>query len=174
VTGGTLSRAEELRREFDDGFSRAAVSASGATEALFGLGLGGDAYALRMGEISGLYADRRIVPVPGPLPELLGIAGLRGAIVPVFSLESLLGYPPESSRPRWLVHAGQGPGIGLAFCDFAGHFRVPKGSVLLVREGGRPHVIEAVARDGRPHGVIAVASILESLRARCQPLAKEP
>ena len=70
-------------------------------------------YAVRLSEISGLFADKTITRVPGGAAALLGIAGFRGAIVPVYGLRALLGHSGAQS-PRWLVIATAAP-VALAF-----------------------------------------------------------
>ena len=170
-----IRNAADLRLEFDQGFAQPASVARDDAVSFIGLEIDGDAYALRVGDISGLFVDRRIVGLPGPLPELLGIAGLRGGIVAVYSVRRLLGYEEAGgAAPRWLAHAGKGPSLGLAFHDFGGHFRVPKASVLPSSEGSRPHVFEAVLGDDRRWGVIDIASVLTTVRRRNDLFAKEP
>ena len=41
--------------------------------------------------------------VPGPEAALLGIAGLRGALLPIYGLAVLLGYPAPTEAPRLVV-----------------------------------------------------------------------
>jgi chemotaxis signal transduction protein len=66
--------------------------------------------------------------VPGPLPELLGIVGLRGAIVPVYDLRLLLGHTP-AGPPRWLVLAAGGQ-VALAFDHLEGHIVVAADAIV--------------------------------------------
>jgi len=44
-----------------------------------------------MAEVSGLFADKKVTRLPSPVSELSGIAGLRGAVLPVYDLAMLLG-----------------------------------------------------------------------------------
>ncbi len=61
-------------------------------------------------------SKEKIVPVPSRVPELLGLTGIRGVVVPVFSLSRLLGFDSEHGQALWLVFCGerQSP-IALAF-----------------------------------------------------------
>ncbi len=121
-------RARELRREFDEGFARAALLQERDSVELLAVRVCADAHAIRLSDIAGLFADRRITPVPGPLPELLGVVGLRGSIIPVYDLRLLLGHTP-AGPPRWLVLAAGGQ-IGLAFDQLDGHVVVSRDAIV--------------------------------------------
>ncbi len=90
VTG----RAAELRDAFDRVFAEAHPPAPPPSEDLLAIRIASEPYALRLTEIAGLFADRKITPVAGRVSALLGIAGFRGLIVPVYDLQVLLGCPP--------------------------------------------------------------------------------
>jgi hypothetical protein len=92
-----LRTAAALRREFDQSFAQPPATELARVENFLAVRIGGDAYAMRVAEIAGLYADKRIVPLPSPLPSLLGTVGFRGQIAPVYDLAMLFGYP---ARPR--------------------------------------------------------------------------
>src|SRR5260370_41047957 len=97
-------KVAELRSVFDQ--ARAAPFSSGAeehTEDLLAIRVSRDAYAIRVSEIAGLATDRNIVAFPTPIPELLGVASIRGALVPVYSLAMLPRYKPETDRTRLLA-----------------------------------------------------------------------
>src|SRR6202030_4383581 len=97
--------AAALRCLFDSSFAAAASSTTGPLEDLLAICVEGDPYALRLSEIAGLYVDVKIVPVPGPIAQLLGIVSLRGKLAPVYDLAALLHYPLAVS-PRWMILAG--------------------------------------------------------------------
>jgi purine-binding chemotaxis protein CheW len=98
-------------------------------EGLLAIRVGADPYALRLSEIVGLHADVKIVPVPSPVAQLLGIVGLRGMMAPVYDLAALLGYPPAAS-PRWMVLAGASQSMGLAFDAFEAQTAKAKAQVV--------------------------------------------
>src|SRR5215218_10100104 len=87
------NRAAELREAFDRSFAQLATSEADVVESLLGIRIGTDPYGLRLGELSGLFADKKITRLPSPVSELLGIAGFRGAVLPVYDLGMLLGCP---------------------------------------------------------------------------------
>jgi len=111
-----MERAAEMRREFDQAFVRPVQFDATLTERLLTIRAGGQALAIRLSAVAGLFADRKVTPVPGGHPALRGIAGFRGAILPVYDLPRLLGIAGPQS-PRWLVIAKAAP-VALAFDAF--------------------------------------------------------
>jgi purine-binding chemotaxis protein CheW len=129
---GVGDRLADLRDDFDRSFTEPARSHDDEHVELLAVRAGGRPYALRLSQTSGLYPDRPVTPLPGPLAALLGVAGFGGAIVPVYDLAALLGHP-AADRPRWLVLAAGQPALALAFHELDGHVRVP--ARLIVAEG---------------------------------------
>jgi chemotaxis signal transduction protein len=165
-----VATAAALRRSFDESFAVAATSKLERLEGLLAIRVGGDPYALRLSQISGLYADRRIVGVPSPVVELLGIVRLRGSMLPVYDLAALLQYPPAAS-PRWMVVAGgsQQP-IGFAFEGFDAHVQVAEASLVGDEDRAesavttRQHVRGNIRVAGALRLVIQIASVVETIR----------
>ena len=94
-------RAEALRSAFDRSFAEPAHFDTTPMADLLAFHAGSQAYALHLSEIAGLFADKKITRLPGRTAALLGIAGFRGAIVPVYDLSALLGSPRRSRRVGW-------------------------------------------------------------------------
>lgn len=122
-------RITELRGAFDRSFAEPPRRHDAEFDELLAIRAGRHSYVLRLSQTSGLFSDRPITPLPGPLAALLGVAGFSGSIVPVYDLSALLGHPaPEP--PRWLVLAAGTPQLALAFHDLDGHLRVPAESIV--------------------------------------------
>ena len=131
TTSGSRGSAtvDALRREFDRSFAAPAGVGAEDTLDLLALRVGGDPYAVRLADVTGLLVDRRLVPVPTNVPEFVGLIGLRGGVVPVWSLGALLGYGADRETPRWMMligERGSGQVLALAFERFDGHLRVPR------------------------------------------------
>src|SRR5436309_1156564 len=92
--GAASARVSELRRAFDGTFAKAIRTAGGEAqeEDLLAVRIFTHAYAIRVAEIAGIITSRKIVPVPSRRFELLGVAGLRGGLIPVYHLGALLGH----------------------------------------------------------------------------------
>lgn len=88
---------ERLRREFDAAFALPHPEPGPPLESF----LVGPEFAIRVAELKGVLAAKELVPIPGRRPELVGLAGVRGVALPVFSLSLLLGRGRE--EPRWIL-----------------------------------------------------------------------
>jgi purine-binding chemotaxis protein CheW len=159
------TQAYELRQEFDRAFARAPERKDDHTLDLLGITLFGAAYALRLADVAGLYAGKKIARVPASRPGLLGIAGFRGAILPVYDLAALIGLP-ASVRPKWLAVAKSGD-VAIAFDSFDGHLRVPEAAVAVneYKDGVRRFVSHLTQSDEGLRGVIDLDNALKPVAA---------
>jgi chemotaxis signal transduction protein len=163
---GLEQRLLLFRHAFDKAFAAAPITTLETFEDLLAVRVAGDPYALRVREITGLVASRKIVPLPSKRPELLGIAGNRGSLVAVYSLAALLGYGADSKPTPWLALAGGSDPIGLGFEAFEGFLRVRSGDLHSARvaEGAKPHVGETVLVEGnQSRRVVDIPSTLGAL-----------
>jgi purine-binding chemotaxis protein CheW len=164
------SKAVELRNTFDQ--ARAIPFSAGAAEQVEGLlsiRVSGDPYAIRVTEISGLASDRKVVVFPSCIPELLGLAGIRGGLVSVYSLAALLGYGREADQARWLVLCGVEEQIGLAFSAFEGYLLIHSTQVYATdqRDAARAHVKHVLRSPDLVCPVLSIPNILELIKRRC-------
>jgi chemotaxis signal transduction protein len=163
TTGATLTtpdRVAQLRTGFDRAF---AVPPRGHDERfveLLAIQAGRGRYAVRLTQTSGLYCDRPVTSLPGPVPALLGLAGFGGTIVPVYDLGRLLGSPAEAP-PRWLVVAAGTPPVALAFHTLDGHVRVAGDEIVTEAEAhGRDRcLLGMVPLPGGARSIIDVPSV---------------
>ena len=70
-----VTHAAELRRDFDRSFAEMPSPGKSSVEDLLAIRLGVQDYALRLSEIAGLFAGKKITPVPGGHRAQLGIVG---------------------------------------------------------------------------------------------------
>jgi purine-binding chemotaxis protein CheW len=160
-------RADELRQAFDRSFALAPQTGTdtAVVENLLAVRVGSLPYGLRLADVSGLFVDRKVTWLPSPVPELLGIAGLRGALLPVYDLGMMLGCP-KSAAPRWLLVAA-GFAIGLAFDSFDGYLRVrPEAIVPEGRTESRERHVREILQTAIARPIIHLPSILETIRSR--------
>jgi chemotaxis signal transduction protein len=159
-----VPRAVTLRNAFDRSFADLPPFDLTLKEDLVAIRIGGDAFAIRLSEITGLYANKKVTRVPGGDPALLGIAVFRSAILAVYSIASLLGHAAKAS-PRWLVIAAAAP-IALAFDAFEHHLRVPS-ETIRPREASvesRPFVGHFVPDRPLVRPILHLPSILDAIR----------
>jgi hypothetical protein len=117
---GGLS-AESLKQTFDAAFAAPPAVDRQAAESFLALAIDAHAYAIRVREVTGLVVARKIVPIGSPIRGMLGLAGIRGDLVPVYSLPALLGYAQEDAAPRWFVLCRAAVQVALAFANFDGY-----------------------------------------------------
>jgi purine-binding chemotaxis protein CheW len=166
VTGG----AEALRRAFDERFAAPVAERPGPGERLLLVGLGGARFALRIDEIAGLHEARAIVRLPGGTAVFVGLAGIRGRVVPVFDLAAILGAAAPGRR-RWIVLAEAGERIGLAVGQIEGHAEIDRAAIHAVSSakdaGGRgapsPHVAAIAEVSGALVPVASVPSVVSAI-----------
>jgi len=166
---GVIERSTELRRAFDRSFSEAPGTRATELDDLLDIRVALDPYSIHLDQVTGVFADKPVTPLPGSFPELLGIAGFRGAIVPVYDLRTLLAYP-RGGLQRWLILTAGQTRIALAFDQFEGHTRVARNAIA--EEGGgqtqRHHVREVVRTAGFVRPIVHLPSILEMIRKRAR------
>jgi chemotaxis signal transduction protein len=163
------TKVAEMRRVFDESFAALQPDDRREIEHMLAIEIAGERFAVRVNDISGLkMAKSKILGVPSSVPELLGITGVRGIVVPVFSLAALLGIGVNDNQSRWLVLCGerQSP-IALALERVEGHIEVLAGEIYAGEtDQTRRHIKETV-RDGAVlRGVIDIAQLVENIKAR--------
>jgi chemotaxis signal transduction protein len=156
MSPSVAGRIERLRREFDRSFAEPVRRHDEEHVELLAVEAGGRPYALRLAQTAGLYPERPVTPLPGPLPALLGLAGFAGTVVPVYDLSALLGHPGDTS-PRWLVLATGSPPLGLAFHELDGHVRVAAAAIVGEQAGARRGCLRGiVGLDGASRPIVDV------------------
>lgn len=165
------AQAAELRSVFDK--ARAlpfTLSREEQAESLLAIRVSQDAYAVRVNEISGLVTDRKIVPFPSPIPELLGVAGIRGALVPVYSLAALLGYGAEAGQVRWLALCGTEEPLALAFGGFEGYTQIPLGQLYSAgqKDVSRMYVTHVAQVTNSVRAVVSIPLIRKAIQEHCR------
>jgi len=163
------NKAAEMRRLFDCSFATPRQHHVQEQEQMLAITLAGECFAVRLREISGLAVSKgTILPVPSRVPELLGITGIRGTVVPVFGLATLLGLSSAAGQPRWLIFCGgkQTP-IALAFDELESHFEVSTTEIYPRQADLVRRYVHETARDGsRLRGVIDVTRLMEFVKTR--------
>ena len=171
------SKAAALRQAFDLSFALPPPPASQEVEDLLMLRVAGNPYAIRLRDIAGMVAGRKVVPVPAVTLDLLGLAGIRGGVVPVFGLASILGYGEIPGSLRWMILCGAEEPIALAFSGFEGYLRLPKSSLHTDENlrATRQYGNQVASTEAGARAVIGIPLIVTTIRNRIghRRLAKE-
>ncbi|MCW5837368.1 MAG: chemotaxis protein CheW [Labilithrix sp.] len=163
----TAGRARALAEAFDRSFALPARAREEAGRPALAVRVGGDPYLLLLAGLSSVARQRAVVALPGGGRAQLGLAGIRGTLVGVFSLPALLGYEVEAARISWLAVAGGTRPVALAFEELDGQVVVPASSVAAAPPGARRHVAGLAHLPGEhvPRGVLDLGSVLDRVAA---------
>jgi chemotaxis signal transduction protein len=154
---------EALRAAFDAAFAAPPRGARRDLVPLLAIRAGGDPVAVRVLETAGLLPAKVIVPAPSRRPEVLGVCGHRGAVLPVFSLARLLGRAEEGEAPRWMLLAGREERVALAFAAVDGHVLVAPAALQRAAGEGMGHLAEIVEFEGAGRPVVSIPSLLRAI-----------
>jgi chemotaxis signal transduction protein len=164
-----LAKIDEMRQLFDESFSVPEQRDDKVIEHMLAVKLGIDNFAVCISDISGLtVAKGKILPVPSSVPELLGITGIRGVLVPVFSLAALLGISTGSGPCRWLVLCGERHlTIALAVDLVEGYLNVSADRIHAPGASSLAQYIKETIRDGDIlRGVLDLAQVVQQIKAK--------
>ena len=105
------------------------------------------------------------------MPALLGLAGFRGSLVPVYDFASLLGYPARARRRAGWSPCGD-TGVALAFDAFEAHARVdrPRSPPTTSR---RNRTQTGWSTSDGVRRVLRLSRVLEAIEARAEVTDKE-
>jgi chemotaxis signal transduction protein len=116
------ARALDMRRAFDAAFAQPVSLDRREELPALVVALGASRWVIRLRDIAGVARGRPPLPVPGASPSLLGLTGVRGMLVPVYSLAALLGLAEGPKvESRWLALVSHGGTLGLAFDGLVRH-----------------------------------------------------
>ena len=158
-------RSLELRREFDSAFAAPRAVRSSDVDKLVILQVGSLWVACRVVEVTRFESLRSVIPLSGGAPGLIGIAGLRGKVVPVFGLAAILGIGAAEAAP-WVAICGEADPIGLAFDRLDRFVIVRRSDVCAVGDGNRlsSHTTGLVRIGSVSHDVLDLPAILSAIR----------
>jgi purine-binding chemotaxis protein CheW len=120
---------------------------------------GGEHYALAVERVLEVIAYGDVTAVPGADPAILGVSNLRGRIVAVVDLASLLGIEPLQAAQRIVVveDAGRRAGLAVESVSEVGLVGEP------TQEVDVRFVRGATLVDGALVGIVDVAELLDAL-----------
>ncbi|WP_437737635.1 chemotaxis protein CheW [Sorangium sp. So ce1335] len=190
-------RLAALRDVFDASFAAPARPCAEEPARALAIRAGDRRLVARIDELAAVEPCRRLVPLAGGPPDLLGLAGLRGRLVAVYDLAALVGGRPRAGvadaaagpAPRWLLVCAGSPEIALAIDEVEGHASLPRASPgagagprARARDGDDDehddergeHVKEVVDVGGTPRGLLRVPAVAATVLRRAQRGAERP
>lgn len=163
IPSGLDAKLAELRAAFDETFAVPPVLPEAPGERLLALRIGTEAYAVRLAEIASIQSQKRVVPLPGGPEGLRGLAGIRGRLVAVYSLASLLGIR-GAGEENWLVLTQGAEPIGLSFPAFEGFLE--ESTLYPAQERESEQVREVLRAGSVIRGVVHLPAVVEAIQRR--------
>ncbi len=168
VDGAIHESVADLRAAFDRTFSRPPPKQVADPVRVILVGAGADRFAL---PLEGLAAVERL-PTTVPMPStagadaFTGLAGVRGGVLPVWSLAALVGLPPAARAPAWVATLRGRKRVGLAFDHLWGHHQLPAAALRPPAPGAdRAGLVESQAVvDGGLHDLLRVDRLVALIR----------
>ena len=158
-----LRKLAELRQGFDRSFAAPPSSAEDAPVGFLAIRVSGAAFAIRVEELVDVHPKCKVVPLPGGHKDMLGIAGIRGHLVSVYSLGSLLGLG-KSANFAWLATCKSDLSLALTFDELDGYVQASTTDLYPVEiERSRGHVREVLRHAGGTRSVVSAPSIITML-----------
>lgn len=157
-----MSRAIELRDAFDRGCALAARPPLPGQRDFLCIRVGGAPSAIALGDVASLHVDLRVVALPTRAPELLGVAAIRAAIVPIYDLAAALGAAGVGELRWTVVVRGGAAGFAFEACD--GHARISERAPDAADPRGAAG--EQLGIDGRPRPILDLAAALTAIETR--------
>ena len=115
-------------------------------------------YALPVADVLEVAELGDVTPVPGAGTAVLGVRNMRGQVLPVVDLATVLGLPPVTPQ-RLVVAERGGLRAGLAVDAVDGVEQLPDAS----QEVDSRHLVGAALAEGALVGVIDVESVLAAV-----------
>ncbi len=164
----STASVQTLAQSFDQGFAQPLGATRHAPLNYLACRVGTESLVICLTELSGLQRRGKIVPLRSSVPGLLGVAGLRSRLMPVYRTSILLGLTPAAQPEKWIAVCGSEDPIGLALDEFEGYLQAaaadlsPRGNL----DGACPHLRELLVTGDRTRPVIALHSLLQMIRER--------
>jgi purine-binding chemotaxis protein CheW len=130
--------------------------------------LGGELFAMDLGDVSEVFEVDSITPVPGAPSTLIGVANLRGTVIPLADLRPSLGLSVTESSLKYAVvvrHGSQQVGI---LVDAVPEIRTVRQDEFLAAPAqgaanAQPLVSALLRVEERMSGVVEVPRLLTSV-----------
>lgn len=121
--------------------------------------VGDESYALPVEQVVEVAEIGQIAPIPGAPAAVLGVRNLRGQVVPVIDLATILGTPREEPAERLVITEDAGRRAGLAIYDVTdvGDLAGP------VQEMDSPFLSGSTLVDGDLVGIVDAAGVFAAI-----------
>jgi purine-binding chemotaxis protein CheW len=132
---------------------------------------GGELFAIEMGNVREVFEVEAITPVPGMPAALVGVANLRGIVIPLVDLRHVLGLPVTGPPPPYSVVVRHGTQQLGMLVDRVPEIRTVQREQFLPaikhsQGSSRPFVSAVLRIEDRMGGVLEVPMVFEQVEGR--------
>ncbi len=132
--------------------------------------LGGELFAVDLKHVREVFEVESVTPVPGMPSTLIGVANLRGTVMPLADLRPVLGLPVSGPQPKYAVVVRYGAQQVAVLVDQVPEIRnIHTGAILEASthgtKGVRPFVSGIVKVDERMSGFVEIPTLLACVEA---------
>lgn len=171
-TAALMRTCQQMREAFDHGFALPIRTHDEAWQDLLLIRLGALPHAVLMNEVAGLQRAAGITPLPSPLPALLGMAGHKGRVLPVYDLALLLGLPP-TRKPSWQI-VTRAPAVILAIDEFERHVRSPTPAIAIQPDAAPgAHIGAHLHTEEGRRPIVCLPAVLRSVQSMAHDARQE-
>jgi purine-binding chemotaxis protein CheW len=129
--------------------------------------LGGEYFAIDLRHVREVFELQSITPVPGMPASLVGVANLRGTIVPLADLRPVLGVPASTTLKYVMVVRHEAQQVGILIEGVPEIRTINQDEVAAVSTGGvtesRPFLSGLIKIEDRMGGMVEVSRFLASV-----------
>ncbi len=165
----STERALALRQEFDRAFAVPMGEQRKSPHNYLACKVGAESLAIPLPELSGLQRRGKVVPLRGSVSGLLGVAGIRSRLIPVYQLGALLGLRGSGRVEPWWAVCGTTEPVGLAFDEFEGYLQASAEDRRPRADAHGPSaqfLRELLVAGGQQRPILHMASLIQSIRHR--------
>lgn len=121
---------EKIRDEFDSSFSMPVTIEESERVNYLLIKLQDDTFAVKTRDLKRIISAKPIITLPKQAPSMLGISGIEGQGIPIFSLEHLMSYS-KLSKIQWFALCGhQVNTIGFGFSKIVANIWVNSEQIM--------------------------------------------
>lgn len=155
----------QLKTEFDRAFAEPLRTQDSEFENFVGFNIEDAVFVLRMTEIKGLVQCKKVIPLPSADSHFIGITGVQGQLIPVYSLASILGYSKNNEEDRWLVLCEDKERIGFLLEDLQGYIRILASDLSASEklEKKQESISGAIHFGSKVAGIVNLSSIVKNI-----------
>jgi purine-binding chemotaxis protein CheW len=133
--------------------------------------LGGELFAIDLHSVSEVFEVDSVTPVPGMPEVLVGVANLRGLVIPLVDLRSLLSLPTAGPTLPYAVVVRHGAQLLAVLVERVPEIRTIQRDQFLpavqnARGNSRPFVTAVLCIEDRMGGVLEIPTVFEQVEGR--------